>query len=148
MENIKKDKEKKPLMLGGVSLGVFLLIMAVVTGVNNYLKSLPPSASEIASTVDEVKSKITIPMKIDSAMTLVDITAEPNAIRFHYTISNEVNTDNLTNSYIKNYLVSNVCKNPDVRNFLDRGIKIEYYSVTEDKLKSFFTTLTKADCLN
>ena len=122
--------------------------MGIVSGVNNYLKSLPPSSSELVSIVEEVKNKIKIPSKVDDVTTLIDITTGSNTIRYHYVISSGVDTNNLSNSYMKNYLVSSVCKNLDTKNFLNRGINMEYSYTIEDKQENFFATLTKADCLN
>ena len=54
----------------------------------------------VTETVKEVKASMILPSKIDEVMTLVDVTAEPSAIRYHYVFSG-VDASKLSNDYLK-----------------------------------------------
>lgn len=100
----------------------------------------------IVETVKEVKAGMTLPNQIDEATTLVDITAEPTAIRYHYILSG-IDSSKLTNDYLKNYLILSICKNNDTKNLLNQGVDMEYSYIDKDTQQTFFTSLTKEDCL-
>ena len=99
----------------------------------------------ITETVKEVKASMTLPSKLDQVTTLVDVTAEPTAIRYHYVLSG-VDTSTLSNSYLKTYLVSSVCENADTKNLLNQDINMEY-SYVVDLGERYFISFTKTDCL-
>ena len=99
----------------------------------------------ITETVKEVKASMLLPSKLDEVTTLVDVTAEPTAIRYHYVLSG-VDTSTLSNSYLKTYLVSSVCENADTKNLLNQDINMEY-SYVVDLGERYFISFTKTDCL-
>jgi hypothetical protein len=101
-------------------------------------------ADLISETVRQIKAEMTLPNQLDEVTKLVDISAQPDAIRYHYILSN-VDTSSLSNSYLKNFLISDICSNPDTKNLLDYGINMEY-SYTVDTGERYFITFTKADC--
>ena len=82
---------------------------------------------------------------MDEVTTRVDITAEPTAIRYHYVLSG-VDTSELSNAYLKNYLGSSICENADTKNLLNQNINMEY-SYVVDSGERYFVSFTKADCL-
>lgn len=101
-------------------------------------------ADLIFETVKETKAEMALPNQIDEATKLVDITAEPSAIRYHYILSG-VDTRQFSNSYLKKYLISNICENTDTKNLLDYGIDMEYLYVV-DSGEQYFVSFTKVDC--
>lgn len=103
------------------------------------------TAELVTETVKEVKASMTLPSKIDEVTTLVDVTAEPTAIRYHYVLSG-VDTSKLSNAYLKNYLGSSICENADTKNLLNQNINMEY-SYVVDSGEKYFISFTKADCL-
>lgn len=112
--------------------------------IDNY--STQEKADLINETVREIKAEMALPNQIDEATTLVDITAEPSAIRYHYVLSG-IDTSQLSNSYLKNYLISNICENADTKNLLDYGIDMEYSYVVQDTAEKYFVSFTKSVCL-
>lgn len=111
-------------------------------GIDSYT---PQEKSDlIVETVREIKTEMTLPSQMDEVTILTDITAEPSAIRYHYVLSN-IDTSQLSNSYLKNYLISNICGTSDTKNLLDSGIDMEY-SYVVDSGERYFVSFTKTDC--
>ncbi|MEA3272802.1 MAG: zinc-ribbon domain-containing protein [Patescibacteria group bacterium] len=98
----------------------------------------------INETVREIKAEMTLPSQLDEVTKLVDISAQPNAIRYHYILSG-VDASSLSNAYLKNFLISDICGNADTKNLLDYEINMEY-SYTVDTGERYFITFTKYDC--
>lgn len=164
-EKIKGDANLKRGFSGGevaliiIGLIIFLLVLA-----GSFMPSEPDNSSNtynsnsaqqtntysktdiINETVRQVKASMTLPNQVDEATKLVDITAEPTGIRYHYIISG-IDTSNLSNSYLKNYLGSSICENSDTKNLLNQGINMEYSYVVEETSQSYFVYFTKSDCL-
>lgn len=101
-------------------------------------------ADLISDTVRQIKAEMVLPNQLDEVTKLVDISAQPDAIRYHYTLSG-VDTSSLSNAYLKNFLVSDICGNADTKNLLNEDINMEY-SYTVDTGERYFITFTKADC--
>lgn len=144
-----KKVEKKSPFGAVISVVVFLLAFGVVRYLtqetispsNNYSK-----AELITETVKEVKSSMTLPSRLDEATLLTDVTAQPNAIRYHYTLSG-IDTDSLSNSYLKEFLAPDLCATPETKNLLDQDIGMEYSYVVEGSSQSYFVSFAKIDCL-
>lgn len=100
----------------------------------------------IGQVVQEAKSSITLPYKIDENTTMIDITAEPTAIRYHFIVSG-INSSSLTNVSLKNYFLPGICTNNDLEIFFDQGINLEYSYIDKNINKTFFFSVTKNDCL-
>lgn len=102
-------------------------------------------ADLIIDTVREIKAEMVLPSQLDEVTRLVDISAQPDAIRYHYTLSN-VDTSILSNTYLKNFLTPNICGSPDTRSLLvDNEINMEY-SYVVDTGEQYFVTFTRSDC--
>jgi hypothetical protein len=100
----------------------------------------------IQEAVKEAKSDLTLPYQVDEITTLVDMTAEPNSIRYHYVLSG-ADTENLTNSQLKTHLRSGICGNEDTRSLLQQGINMEYSYSVNDRTNAYFVVFDKSDCL-
>ena len=146
---------KKKSWLGGV-IGIIVFILAFATvryltqgvispsaNLNNQTSS--DKAQLIADTVREIKAQTTLPTKLDEVTMWDDITAQPTAIRYHYTLI-DADTSNLSNASLKNYLGPNLCSNKDTKNLLDQGIGMEYSYAVKGSTQSYFISFTKADC--
>lgn len=162
---------KKSMAIAGIVLSTIGLVASIVnasigaymgaTGqhsfVNQYVKNdnnktdisetenIDLKSQLIEQVIQEVKTQYTLPAQIDQATTWVDITAEPNALRYHYTISG-INTSGISNNYLKTNLISEICENKDTRNILNQDINLEYSYSVENSSDTFFVTITKADC--
>lgn len=152
----EQKPRKKSIFTVIVSVAVFILAFGVVRYLTqealspstngNIQNSTYSTAELVTDTVKQVKASITLPNKVDTATTLVDVTAETNAIRYHYILSG-VDTSSLSNAYLKNYLGSGLCQNKDTKNLLDQGINMEYSYVVENTTQRYFIIFNKADCL-
>lgn len=146
----KYKLDKKGWIIFAV-VAVILFFVAVWVDLSSYGLSIDnyttqEKADLINETVREIKAEMALPNQIDEATTLVDITAEPSAIRYHYVLS-DIDTSQLSNSYLKNYLISNICENADTKNLLDYGIDMEYSYVVQNTAQKYFVSFTKSDCL-
>ncbi len=151
----KSATETKTLLAQVVSVIIFVLAMVIARyltqgafspSVNSGVQNSEYSKSEfITEAVKQVKAGTALPNRLDDVTTLVDVTAEPNAIRYHYILSG-ADTTNLSNSYLKTYLGSGICGNKDTKSFLDQGISLEYSYVVQETSESYFVTFTEQDC--
>jgi hypothetical protein len=99
----------------------------------------------INQAVQEVKAQIPLPYKLDQVTTMVDVTAEPGAIRYHYILSG-VDTSKITNDLLKNSLGAGICQNNDTKNLLNQDINMEYSYSVENSAQKYFISFTKTDC--
>lgn len=144
-----QKKSGKSILTGVVSVIVFLLAFGVV----RYLTqtAISPSGNSLSKselinqTVKEVKASMSLPSQVDEATTLVDITAELNAIRYHYILSG-LDTSNLSNDYLKTYLGTSICQNKDTKSLLDQDIDMEYSYSVKSSTQKYFISFTKTDC--
>ena len=135
------------VLLFFVAIGIDLS-SPVYQGTNDSLSQVSndnySKADLINETVREIKAEMTLPSQLDEVTKLVDISAQPNAIRYHYVLSG-VDTSSLSNTYLKNFLITDICGNADTKNLLDYEINMEY-SYTVDTGERYFITFTKYDC--
>jgi hypothetical protein len=99
----------------------------------------------INQAVQSVKNQMSLPYKVNQITTLVDVTAESGAIRYHYILSG-VDTSKLTNDLLKSSLESGVCQNEDTKNFLSQDINMEYSYSVKNSTETYFVSFTKTDC--
>jgi hypothetical protein len=96
--------------------------------------------------VSELKNEIPLPLQIDELTKLVDVTAETDAIRYHY-ILNNVDTNALSNNILKVNLVNSVCQEDQIKELLNQDIRIEYSYSVEGSEQEYFVRIVKRDCL-
>jgi hypothetical protein len=72
------------------------------------------------------------PYQMDEFTTIVNVTAEPNAVRYHYELSG-VDVSLITEELLKNNLLSSICKNTVTKDLIDRDIDMEYYYLVKTK---------------
>jgi hypothetical protein len=141
-------KENKSIIVVIISLFIFIVIFLFFRYSAKEITQeiFSPSKNDIViETVRYVKNNMTIPSKIDEVTTIIDVTAEQGAIRYHYILS-DVDTNSLSNSSFKEYLDDTLCKNKDTRKVLDAGINMEYSYKVENMANSYFVIITKSDC--
>lgn len=112
------------------------------------IESFDESSSKsqiINQMVQEAKSQITLPNQVDEVTKLVDITAESEAIRYHYVLSG-IDVSNLSNESFKQGLVANICTNNDTLSLLNQDIQLEYSYIVENSGQTYFVSILKADC--
>ncbi len=102
--------------------------------------------SIIEQAVQTAKSTLTLPAELDAVTTWVDVTAAPNAVRYHYVL-HDVDESKVTDDLFRNYLVPVACGNEGTRTMLDADVHVEYSYTVRDSKKTFFVSVTKADCI-
>lgn len=100
---------------------------------------------EIQELVREIKSEMNLPSSVDEFTTLDDITAEPNAIRYKYTLFN-MDTSQLTNNSLRSHLINEVCNNADTFRLLSFGIAMEYSYKVKETNKTYLVSIIRPDC--
>lgn len=101
----------------------------------------------IKQAVQDLKNSMSIPYQIDEATLLVDVTAEPTAIHYFYVLSG-IDASVLSSSYLKNFLIKNICTNSDTKSLLNEDIDMKYTYTVKETNKVFTTSFSKEDCLN
>lgn len=99
----------------------------------------------INQAVQAVKTQMTLPYQIDQVTKLVDVTAEPGAIRYHYILSG-IDTSKITTDLLKNSVGAGICQNKDTKNLLNQDINMEYSYAVENSVQKYFVSFTKTDC--
>lgn len=101
----------------------------------------------INKSVEITKKETVFPIKMDDNIMMVDVTAEPSAIRYHYTVSG-IDSNKLSIDFFKKDIISYVCgKENDLRDILDSGVNMEYSYLDKDTQQIFLVIFTKEDCL-
>lgn len=128
-------------------LGIIIMIISVVYNLSQETILTPSEKSElIIEAVQEIKSSTSLPSQLDEFTLLTDVSAHNDSIRYNYTLSG-IDTDNLSNSYLKELLVPDLCANPKTKLVLNQDIGMEYSYLIKDSTQNYFVSITKADCL-
>ncbi|MFA5069738.1 MAG: zinc-ribbon domain-containing protein [Patescibacteria group bacterium] len=152
-EKTPGKKSKKIKSLVGSVIGIVVFIMAFLVAryvVYNGTSAILGGDSKqdiIKESVQEIKAQSTLPQQVDAVTTWTDILAEPNAIRYVYTL-HDIDTSQLTNESLKNIIAPNACQTPETRNnLLDQDINMEYSYQVQNSTQTFFFAISKSDCL-
>ncbi len=134
-----------------VSVLVFIGIFAVSKflaqdTVQQITKNNASTPDIVIAAVSAAKSQVSLPNKIDEVTTLVDITPENNAIRYHYVVEG-VTSDEIDQSIIATSIQSGVCQSADTYKVLDQGISMQYYYFIEKDSTTFNFDISKSDCV-
>lgn len=138
------------LLIIGFTFGVGYFLYGDTDSNNSYNSTSTSSGTYdtstlISETVKELKNEMAIPQKVDDSTTLMDITAQPKAIRYHYTLSG-LDVSGLSNTSIKNVLLENMCGEKDIQSLLKQNINMEYSYKDSYTNKTFFVVINRADC--
>lgn len=142
---------KKKILLS-LAVAAVLLIVTVAIGASKDQKNKSAGNSpSLKEMVAQTKAKAGLPKKIDNTTSLVDITAEGSAIRYHYTITGvpplpDANAAKVGSEGMKANLLPGICANAETKSMLDRGVGIEYSYDFENTDNDMFVAFTKADC--
>lgn len=99
-------------------------------------------AEIINKAVQALKTQMSLPYQIDEVTTLVDVTAEPGAIRYHYVLS-DIDTSQITNDSLRNSIGLQICQNKETINLLNRDINMEYSYFVKNSAQKYFVSFTK-----
>ncbi len=96
--------------------------------------------------VAEAKKETTFPMELDSVTTMVDITAQPSAIRYEYVLHDLEDTSSFSSQAFRDLIGPDLCKTKSLTDLMDEGIDIQYSYVVRGTQLTYFTSFTKGDC--
>ncbi|GAA0962604.1 hypothetical protein [Frigoribacterium faeni] len=100
---------------------------------------------QIAETVTEVKEQYELPQQIDQVTVLDDITAESDAIHYHYTLDGE-GVETVTEEALEASVLPQLCSTEETRAILDRDIGMKYSYDVAGESDALQLAFTKADC--
>jgi len=85
-------------------------------------------------------------MTIDEYTTWTDITAEPEAIRYHYQIIADSQMLGLTDELLSLSLIEQGCTTPETRTLLETGINMNYTYTFNQPDDVLSTSVSITDC--
>ena len=99
----------------------------------------------IAKTVEQLKEENPLPARIDEVTTLDDVTAEPKAVHYHYTVEG-ADPSALSEKAISDTVLPSLCAQDETRKILDDDIDMKYtYDIVETG-DTYDLTFSKGDC--
>lgn len=96
--------------------------------------------------IQSSKSEYALPHKLDDRTTLIDITAEPDAIRYHHTLS-DIGSMQVSNETLKNGLIPIICNTDFAYSLFARNISVEYAYTIEKSSDTYLVSLSQKDCV-
>lgn len=139
----------KPSRRRRVLLFVIGLVVAIVVAVlvRVVLTSVGPSKQEVIDkAVAQIKEQTPLPKQVDSVTSWTDVTAEPGAIRYVYTIDSSVAPSAVSATKLRDAIGPSLCTTPETRKILDADITMKYHYAFPGSPKSIDLAFTKADC--
>ncbi|MBB5633033.1 hypothetical protein BKA04_001256 [Cryobacterium mesophilum] len=136
---------RKRILIGVISAAVAL---ATAFGVYLALGAFLPNNSTddlIAKTVQEMKDTNQFPAQIDEITRLDDVTAEPSAVHYHYTITDTDPAD-VSEQALKDSVLLQLCSTEETRRILDRDIQMKYSYDFDGFDDSYHLEFSKSDC--
>jgi hypothetical protein len=88
-----------------------------------------------------------LPQTIDEYTTWTNISANNDAVRYDYLISG-LDTTTMDSRNLKATLLPNICNNGELKEFLNKGVNLEYAYTDTATEKTFLVVFTKSDCYN
>jgi hypothetical protein len=133
---------------GFILIGLIIILFFLDLEVNlfNRKGNMLSKQEIINEIVKEMKFNNILPMNIDETTMWVDISAQPNAVRYHLISSNSIMND-INNNIFKKDLNLKICQDDYLRSLLDSNITIEYLYVFENTDQEYFISFSKEDCL-
>lgn len=139
-----------------LTVAVFVLTLIVVISVvrqltqktvGSVLENNTVSKQEIIDqTVTETKSLFSFPVQLNENTSWTDMTGSSDAIRYYYILRDTV-VEHPDNTTLKNEILPSLCSSSDIRDILDRDIKMEYSYDVQNSSQAFFFTIDKTDCI-
>jgi hypothetical protein len=135
------------LLIVGVGFAALQLAKNVV---NQKIDTIVSSSKNISNSefikksVSAAKILLDLPKQIDEVTTLVDITAEENALRYKYQLSLTETTD-LSSEKLKEVIKDSICSSTELKQFFNKNIDLEYEYNTNTS-KQYFFKYSAQDC--
>lgn len=153
-QNRKKGKNKKWLgwrwivfliVLSLIGLGTAIFSQALIVAREKAMQNPDLKAEYINNVVEAVKTKMSFPKQINDSTVMTEITAERNAVRYHYLLS-DIDTSGLSNESLKNSLSSGICQSESTKELFAKGIDLEFLYAVKNSTESYLVQFTQSDC--
>jgi hypothetical protein len=133
------------ITLSILAFGTVVFIQALPIAREKAMQNPDLRTEYINNVVEVAKTKMSFPSKINDSTLFTDITAEKNAVRYHYLMS-DVDTSNLSSESLKNSLIQSICQSESTKSIFDKNIDIEFLYSVKDSTQSYLVNFTKSDC--
>lgn len=139
-------KEYKIKKVGWIIIAVLSLVLAFLAFAldANYMSS-DISDSDIQKVVDSLKSSYDFPLQFNELVIWSDVTAEGNAMRYHYEISNLGDIE-ISEELTKEHMIDVICGDSSTKDLLDSGIDLEYLYTIKETREEILLSFTSEDC--
>ena len=140
------EKSQNRKNITGIIVGVVAFIVAAVA-VWLIFGALTHKSNEqtVKDAVSQAKAQLNPPRQVDQVTTLDDVTAEKDAIRYHYTVAG-ADTSKLTQQSLEDTVRPKLCAEKNMKSVLDRGVHVQYAYVIKETGKNYLLDFTKGDC--
>lgn len=101
----------------------------------------------IKQMVSAIKTKVSLPVKLNDSITLLDISAEPTAIHYFYEIVG-LTENKITESELKNLAVLSNCGDENLKKIIISGIDANITYTDSSTKNSSMVNVTSKDCSN
>jgi hypothetical protein len=95
--------------------------------------------------VEEALDTFDPPRQIDEVTVLTDVTAEQDAIHYHYTLV-DVDPSVVTQEVLEGVVLPGLCSTKETRQVLDQDIAMKYTYTVESTGDVYAMEFTKSDC--
>ena len=128
------------VLAAAVGLGAYF-------GVRVLLESLggPSKQALIEKGVEEALDAFDPPRQIDEVTVLTDVTAEQNAIHYHYTLV-DVDPSAVTQEVLEGIVLPSLCSTKETRQVLDQDVNMKYTYTVESSGDEYDLEFSKSDC--
>lgn len=123
------------------------LALGAYFGVRVLLESLggPSKQALIEKGVEEALDAFDPPRQIDQVTVLTDVTAEQNAIHYHYTLV-DVDPSAVTEEVLEGVVLPGLCSTKETRQVLDQDVNMKYTYTVESTGDEYALEFSKSDC--
>jgi len=140
------EKSQNRKNITGIIVGVAAFIVAAIAAWL-IVSTLTHKSNEqvVQDAVSQAKAQLNPPQQIDQVTTLDDITAEKDAIRYHYTVAG-ADTSKLTKQSLEDTVRPKLCAEKNMKTVLDRGVHVQYAYTIKETGENYLLDFTKNDC--
>src|SRR5690606_11043113 len=123
-----------------VAFGVYWGVRAAFDALSG-----PSKQALIEKGVEEALDTFDPPRQIDEVTVLTDVTAEQDAIHYHYTLV-DVDPSVVTQEVLEGVVLPGLCSTKETRQVLDQDIAMKYTYTVESTGDVYAMEFTKSDC--
>lgn len=142
-----EEKEHKIKKAGWILFVIATLVLgwlALSYDMNNLYTDI--TTSDVEEVTEFIKNSNDLPQRIDEVTVWLDVTAEEDAIRYHYELSN-LGERPVSEELLRDFIEDGICADRDIKNALEGGIDMEYFYTVRETGEDFLVVFTSEDCI-